>query len=55
MALTLRRPPGLSAAERERLLSAMMETGGLEGACRQAGVTLGMVLGERLRLSLIHI
>ena len=49
MALKLRRPPGLSASERERLLTAMMETDGLEGACRQAGVTLGMVLGERLR------
>lgn len=49
VALKLRRPPGLSARERERLLEAMMETDGLQGACREAGVTLGMVLGERLR------
>ncbi|MCG2839861.1 hypothetical protein L6Q21_02545 [Sandaracinobacter sp. RS1-74] len=48
MALRLRRPSRLSAAEQERLLAAMLETGGLEAACRQAGVTLGMVLGERL-------
>lgn len=39
----------LSARQRERLLAVMMDSGGLQGACQDAGVSLGMVMGERLR------
>lgn len=42
-------PVRLTARQRTILLSTMMEPGGLQEACARAGVTLGMVLGERLR------
>lgn len=47
--LELRLPARLSERQRERLLLAMMELGGVSAACQEAGVTLGMALGERLR------
>ncbi len=47
--LELRLPARLTARQRERLLLTMMELGGLPAACREAGVTLGMALAERLR------
>lgn len=42
-------PARLTGRQRTILLSTMMEPGGLQQACARAGVTLGMVLGERLR------
>lgn len=44
----VRLPIRLSDRQRQLLLATMMEPGGLQEACREAGVTLGMVLGERL-------
>lgn len=45
----VRLPIRLNGRQRELLLATMMEPGGLKEACARAGVTLGMVLGERLR------
>ena len=45
----VRLPVRLNERQRDLLLATMMEPGGLQDACRRAGVTLGMVLGERLR------
>jgi hypothetical protein len=47
--LELRLPARLSERQRERLLVAMMELGGVSAACKETGITLGMALGERLR------
>ena len=47
--LELRPLFSLSARQRQQILASMLEPGGLQGACDRAGVTLGMVLGERLR------
>lgn len=44
----VRLPMRLSDRQRQTLLATMMEPGGLQQACSEAGVTLGMVLGERL-------
>lgn len=45
----LRLPMHLSERQRKALLATMMEPGGLPEACERLNVTLGMVLGERLR------